>query len=126
MTTLLRSTAGALALMLVVAACGGSAPPQATASCGTTKECVDDLATALERLTPAQLEALGASIRKELAAVEVKPREVNGVEIGGADLKGDLERLAKTFPEGLAGATAAVDRVRTANVQPISIPIALL
>jgi hypothetical protein len=115
-------------LVLAVAACGGSAPPRSTATegCGKTAECVDQLAAALEKLTPAELKSLGEAIRKELAAVAARPREVNDVQIGGSDLEGDLERLAKTFPHGLSGTISAVDRLPGNNVNPVSMGIALL
>src|SRR4051812_38896315 len=114
MTTFLRSIAVALSLALAVAACGGSAPPRSAIpeSCGTTTECIDELATGLEKLTPSELESLGKAIREELTAVAAQPQEVNGVQIGGTGLQGDLERVAKTFPDGLSDATAAVDRLR--------------
>jgi hypothetical protein len=126
MTNVFRSIAVALSLALAVAACGGSARPRSTTpeSCGTT-ECIDQLAAALEKLTPSELESLGKAIREELTAVAAQPREVNGVQIGGSDLQGDLERLAKTFPDGLSDAIAAVDRLR-GSANPVASGIGLL
>jgi hypothetical protein len=127
MTNVFRTIAVALSLALAVAACGGSAPPRSIASesCGTTTECIDQLAAALQKLTPAELESLGKAIREELTAVAAQPREVNGVQVGGSGLQGDLERLAKTFPDGLSDTTAAVDRLR-GGANPVAMGIALL
>jgi hypothetical protein len=127
MTTFLRSIAMALSLALAVAACGGSAPPRSATpeSCGTTTQCIDQLAAALEKLTPSELDSLGKAIREELTAAAAQPQEVNGVQIGGSGLQGDLERLAKTFPDGLSDAIAAVDRLR-GSANPVASGIGLL
>jgi hypothetical protein len=128
-TTLFRTLAVSLSIVLAVVACGGSSPPRSSSAgqpCGTTSHCLDRLAGALEQLPPAQLQALGDAIRRELAVVASRPVTVNDVKIGGTGLEGDLRALATTFPSGLQGTIAAVNGFADGKQVPISIPIALL